>query len=103
MFRKLVIGLLATVAVGSVFAVTASATPQTEKGDYPGLLKVTEVQGDTVVGVDANGFLWDFVSEGNDYDVNDLVSVIYDNKKTEIIFDDEIIQARYVGTTEMYQ
>lgn len=103
MFRKLVIGLLSTVVVSSVYAVTASATPQTEKGNYPGLLRVTEVQGDEVTGVDANGFIWSFEAEGNDYEEDDLCAVIYDDMGSEIIFDDEIVAHRYVGTTKMYQ
>lgn len=82
---------------------TTVATPTPKANTYyPGLLRITEVQEDMVVGVDANGFEWSFSEEGNDYMADDLCSVIFDDKGTEIIFDDEIVSHRYVGTTKMY-
>lgn len=70
--------------------------------EYPGLLRVESVNGSNVSGVDANGFTWQFCQDGNDYFTGDLCAVIYDDKGTELFFDDEIVSARYVGTVEMY-
>lgn len=82
---------------------TTVATPTPKANTYyPGLLRITEVQDDVVVGVDANGFEWSFSEEGNDYMADDLCSVVYDDKGTEIIFDDEIVAHRYVGTVDMF-
>ena len=82
---------------------TTVATPTPKANTYyPGLLRITEVQDDLVVGVDANGFEWSFSEEGNDYMADDLCAVIYDDKGTEIIFDDEIVAHRYVGTVDMF-
>ena len=96
MKKRIIATLMATV----VMATPVQATPKAKQ--YPGLLRVTEVQGDEVTGVDANGFIWSFEAEGNDYEEDDLCAVIYDDKGTEIIFDDEIIAHKYVGTTKMY-
>lgn len=74
----------------------------TYAAEYPGLLRVESVNGSNVSGVDANGFTWQFCQDGNDYFTGDLCAVIYDDKGTKIIFDDEIVSARYVGTVEMY-
>lgn len=87
----------------SILATTVVTGPTASKATtYPGLLRITEVQDDVVVGVDANGFEWSFSEEGNDYMADDLCSVIYDDKRTEIIFDDEIVAHRYVGTVDMF-
>lgn len=87
----------------AVLATTVVTTPTPKANTYyPGLLRITEVQDDVVVGVDANGFEWSFSEEGNDYMADDLCSVVYDDKGTEIIFDDEIVAHRYVGTIDMF-
>lgn len=84
-----------------VSCIPVQATPKTTT--YPGLLRVTATEKEVVVGVDANGFEWEFAEVGHDYEAGDLCAVIYDDKGTEIIFDDEIVAHRYVGTTEMYK
>lgn len=87
----------------SILATTVVTGPTASKATtYPGLLRITEVQDDVVVGVDANGFEWSFSEEGNDYMEDDLCAVVFDDCGTEIIFDDEIVSHRYVGTTKMY-
>lgn len=89
--------------LSTILATTVVAAPTPKANTYyPGLLRITEVQDDVVVGVDANGFEWSFSEEGNDYMADDLCSVIYDDKRTEIIFDDEIVAHRYVGTVDMF-
>lgn len=86
----------------TILATTVAAPTPKANTYYPGLLRITEVQDDVVVGVDANGFEWSFSEEGNDYMADDLCSVVYDDKGTEIIFDDEIVAHRYVGTIDMF-
>ena len=95
--KKFIAIAMATVVVSCI---PVQAAPKAKQ--YPGLLRVTEVQGDEVTGVDANGFIWSFEAEGNDYEEDDLCAVIYDDQETEIIFDDKIVSHRYVGTTKMY-
>ena len=99
MKKRVVAGIIAG-TMAMAMTVQASAAPKAKQ--YPGLLRVTEVQGDEVTGVDANGFIWSFEAEGNDYEEDDLCAVIYDDMGSEIIFDDEIVAHRYVGTTKMY-
>lgn len=94
--------MLKKLVLTTILASTLVSGPAKANTYYPGLLRITEVQDDVVVGVDANGFEWSFSEEGNDYMTDDLCSVVYDDKGTEIIFDDEIVSHRYVGTTKMY-
>lgn len=87
----------------SILATTVVTGPTASKATtYPGLLRITEVQDDVVVGIDANGFEWSFAEVGHDYETGDLCAVIYDDNGTEIIFDDEIVAHRYVGTVDMF-
>ena len=64
---------------------------------YPSLLRVTEYDGNTVIAVDANDYEWEFTADGDDWMEGDFCAVIMDDKGTKDIFDDEIVQARYVG------
>lgn len=95
--------MLKKLVLTTMLASTLVSGPAKANTYYPGLLRITEVQDNLVVGVDANGFEWSFSEEGNDYMVNDLCAVVFDSCGTEIIFDDEIVSHRYVGTTEMYK
>ena len=71
--------------------------------EYPGLLRITEVQDNVVTGVDANKVAFRFVDVNEEWDVGDLCAVIFEDKGTEIIYDDEIKQTRYVGYIELFQ
>lgn len=71
--------------------------------EYPGLLRIVEVEDYVITGEDANGFTWRFINASEDWMVNDLCAVIYEDNDTPIIFDDIIKQTRYVGYVELYQ
>lgn len=71
--------------------------------EYPGLLKVTEVQPEYLTGVDGNGTLWDYDTDPEDWQVGDLAAVIFEDNGTESIYDDDIRQIRYVGYMELYR
>lgn len=51
---------------------------------------------DTVTVRDANGFLWDFYG-CEDYDTGDLVSMVMNDKGTDFIDDDKVVNVRYSG------
>lgn len=44
-----------------------------------------------------NGNIFSFYSDSYDYDTGDVVSCIMDTKGTDIVYDDEVIYARYDG------
>lgn len=46
-----------------------------------------------------NGHEWVFYSEDGDWFINDSISVLFDNNKTETIYDDIIIDTKYSGFT----
>ena len=66
---------------------------------YPQVFVVTDY--DTYEGLvtvqDWNGFSWQFWADGEDWERGDLCAAIVDSKGTSLIFDDEIITAKYSG------
>jgi hypothetical protein len=44
---------------------------------------------------DCNGFIWEYETDGDDYFIDDCVSVIMDNMETPLIWDDEIVSVNY--------
>lgn len=99
--RTLVAKLIGGIA-GVIVAASLVAAP-VHAAEYPGLLKVTEVQPEYVTGIDGNGNAWEYDVDGDDWEKGDLVAVIFEDNGTEVIFDDDIIAARYVGYAEMYR
>jgi hypothetical protein len=68
---------------------------------YPTTVIIREIDylNDLVICEDYNGNEWVF--EGiEDWDVNDIVSMIMNDNETELIYDDVIMQIRYSGHTE---
>lgn len=53
---------------------------------------VTEVEGSTITVVDQNGYSWGFT--GDNYKVNDNITVIMDTMNTNSIFDDAIVSIK---------
>lgn len=70
--------------------------------EYPGLLRISETRDSIVIGIDANGNEWAFL-DPEDWEKGDLCAVIFENKGTPIIYDDEIRQTRYVGYLDLYK
>lgn len=48
---------------------------------------------------DCNGFIWEYETDGDDYFIDDCVSVIMDNMETPLIWDDEIVSVNYSAWT----
>ena len=63
---------------------------------YPLTAKVTALdkENDIVYCVDGSGFLWSFFG-CEDWEVNDLASLLMNGNGTEIIYDDEIVKTHY--------
>lgn len=55
-----------------------------------------DYESDTVTVMDANGFTWDFKG-CEDYFKGDLVSLVMDDRGTDFIYDDKIVNDRYSG------
>lgn len=53
---------------------------------------VTEVEGSTITVVDQNGYSWEFT--GDNYNVNDNITVIMNTMNTDSIFDDAIVSIK---------
>ena len=67
----------------------------TRHNQYPAAGTVT-VTGDTVYVTDSTGNVWSF--EGaEDWQTGDRAAMLMDDNGTETIYDDEILQIRYVG------
>lgn len=63
---------------------------------YPAAARVTEIHGDEITCTTATGFVYSFM--GDDYYVDDIVSLIMDDNGTKgNIEDDKILDARYSG------
>lgn len=70
-------------------------------GHYPSYATVVDldVESDIVSAEDNNGFVWDFYGV-EDYDIGDGVALVMYDNGTVSIFDDVIVDARYVGSTK---
>lgn len=103
--KKLLVLALATMMV----SIPVSAAPTTDgecKDLYPLTGIVTEVQEvdkdtDLVTMTCANGnlFSW-YVDSTDDWCINDLASCIMNSNGTDEVYDDEIVDAHYVGTLD---
>lgn len=90
MKKTLIATILTTLALGV----------NTSAAQYPTTAIVTEI--DEVSGIitveECNGNIWTFYDDGTeDWYVNDICSMIMDDKGTKLVYDDEIISTRYSG------
>lgn len=95
--------LIVIILVCYIPVIVLACTPNTnsETNLYPTTAVVYELdrENDLVTVEDANGNLWQF--EGcEDWDINDICSMLMDDCGTTSIYDDEIVMVRYSGTTE---
>lgn len=103
--------LLTVVLTTMMIATPVSAAPTTDgecKDLYPLTGIVTEVQEvdkdtDLVTMTCANGnqFSW-YVDSTDDWCINDLASCIMNSNGTEIVYDDEIVDAHYAGGLKQF-
>lgn len=70
---------------------------------YPDAMMVVDVTEDEVVLEAANGNLFSMTSEGEDWEKGDIVAVILNDNGTEVVYDDEIVSAKYAGYTELFE
>lgn len=63
---------------------------------YPLTVKITSLdkENDIVYCVDGSGFLWSFFG-CEDWEVNDIASLLMNSHGTDIIYDDEIVLTHY--------
>lgn len=99
-FGPLICG--ATLIAASAFLIGASlGTKQAERDLYPLPTVVTEIDRsiDKVTCTDYNGYEWSFYG-CEDWQENDICTLLMDSRKTEKIYDDRIVQTRYSGNVE---
>lgn len=95
-----VAAFLLLVSVGGLIAlVVLSEKPVADS--YALTTKVVELdrENDVVVCEDFNGNLWEFYG-CEDWQIDDIASLLMDDNGTPTIYDDEIVSARYNGTFE---
>lgn len=70
---------------------------------YPKTVIVVELdeENDMVITEDAVGFIWEFYGV-EDFEVGDMVSLLMFDCGTELIFDDEVIDAVFSGYTVQF-
>lgn len=93
--KKMMVVLTVLVMVMTMGGVIANA--QTETNYYPLTAIVTSVDGNEVTAISINGNVWKFLDEEEYYTSGDMVSLLMDNKNTDLVFDDEIIKVHYCG------
>lgn len=92
----------ATLIAASAFLIGASlGTKQAERDLYPLPTVVTEIDRsiDKVTCTDYNGYEWSFYG-CEDWQENDICTLLMDSRKTEKIYDDVIVQTGYSGSVE---
>lgn len=95
--KKIILLLLA------IFLITA-ASGKADYSVYPngGLVIDLIPEDDIVVFEDGAGLVWSFYGIG-DYEVGDLVACVFWDAGTPNIFDDEILDVRYIGYIEQFE
>ena len=95
-----VTALLTLAVIGGLIAlVVLSEKPVSDS--YAMTTKVVELdrENDIVVCEDFNGNLWEFYG-CEDWQIDDVASLLMNDNGTPTIYDDEIVSARYNGTFE---
>lgn len=78
-------------------------TAQIKTENYPLTTVITcvDYESDVVIAMDFNGNMWEF--EGcNDWIEGDVCSMIMNNRGTDVIYDDVIIDMKYCGWVEQW-
>ena len=102
--------LLAAVLTTMMIATPVSAAPTTDgecKDLYPLTGIVTEVEHmedtDLITMTTANGNQFSWYADAEDcWSINDLASCIMESNGTEIVYDDEIVDAHYAGGLKQF-
>lgn len=75
---------------------TFRMTSGSRHNQYPAAGTVSEIRDDTVYVTDSTGNIWSF-DGAEDWQTGDQATMLMDDNGTETIYDDEILQVRYVG------
>lgn len=88
----------ALLALGAMCAGSAEAIPASSEKTYALMCEVVELDktNDTVTVEDYNGNLWSFVGV-EDWAIDDTCAMVMNDKGTESIYDDEVINVRFEG------
>ena len=97
-FLCVVAALLTLAVIGGMIAIVYFSN---SAENYALTTKVVELdrENDIVVCEDFNGNLWEFYG-CEDWQIDDVASLLMDDNGTSTIYDDEIVNARYNGTFE---
>ena len=89
------------IAAGAFLLGASLGTKQAERDLYPLPTIVTEIDRsvDKVTVTDNTGYEWSFYG-CEDWQVNDICTLLMDSRRTEKIYDDRIVQTRYGGNVE---
>lgn len=92
--KKVLITLTTIILVTTMGGFISSAQ---ETDFYPLTAIITNVDGNEVTATSINGNLWQFINDEEYYEEGDMVSLLIDDKGTDLVFDDEIIKVHYCG------
>lgn len=93
--KKIVVSfILVILAVMMIACVTCEAETTHELYALTTVVVNVDYDNDIVTVEDFNGFLWEFYGCEDWYE-GDCCSMVMDNMGTDLIFDDEILSARY--------
>lgn len=95
MFKKYFAALSIAAAIVAPAAAPVTA-PAENLYAMTAIVTGLDSESDTVVVKNSVGLTWEF-SGIEDYLIGDVVSMVMDNKGTDIVFDDEILSVRYSG------
>ena len=90
--------IIAILVVIIMFLIPGKVNAQAKENIYPnaGIVIDLDKANDLVIFQDFSGQEWDFKGV-EDYMIGDIIAVIMNDKGTESIYDDEIIDVRYIG------
>lgn len=106
--RNNILSILAGLAVSGMVVCPMCGSRRQESTQYPALLQVTSVQGlghgqepDWEAGflvclTNSHGFSYRYHAEDGDLEVGDFYACIMDDNGTEWIYDDTVVDLRYV-------
>ena len=86
----------------------ASVVGKNLNGYYPHMAKVTKVVSTKKRGIykvtakDANGYIWRWYDDAPDWYRGDFVAFIMNDNGTKRIYDDKVVDARYVGVKKFF-
>lgn len=93
--KKAIIMLMMVLVTVTMSGFISSA--QEEINYYPLTAIITNVDGNEITATSINGNKWQFLDDEEYYEKGDMVSLLMDDKGTDLVFDDEIVKVHYCG------